>query len=222
MEEDKEKRTLAAILAAADLKGRRILEIGCGNGRVTAMLAGIPQQLVAIDPDADCIAKARPQVVDAMFAAGSGEDLPFESESFDAVIFTLSLHHQNSKQALEEAGRVLGPMGFIVAIEPEPQGEIERLCCLVEDESRQLAHATSAMAEASFFLARDKKYRTRWVFDDRSDLLNWLFSYYNMPFEDDVARAVDRLLGSRAVHRPLILHDDLRIVRLEKKRPHDR
>ncbi|MBI9084907.1 MAG: class I SAM-dependent methyltransferase [Desulfobacterales bacterium] len=222
MEEDKEERTLAAILAAADLKGCRILEIGCGDGRVTAMLAGIPQRLVAVDPDAGRIKMARHRVADAVFAAASGENLPFETESFDTVLFTLSLHHQNSARALEEAGRVLEPGGCIVAVEPEPEGEIERICCLVEDESPQLVHAAAAVADTPFSLACDDRFRTRWVFDDRTELLNWLFSYYNRPYEREVALKVDQFLGSRTAHRPLVLHDDLHIIKLEKESHHDR
>ncbi len=80
MEEDREKSDTGGNIGVADLKGRRVLEIGCGDGRVTAMLAGIPQRLVAIDPDAGCIEKARHQIAEAVFAAGSGEALPFGAE----------------------------------------------------------------------------------------------------------------------------------------------
>jgi SAM-dependent methyltransferase len=217
MREDSEQRTLAAITATVDLRGHRVLEIGCGDGRVTAMLAGIPATMTGIEPDAGCLRRAGKRVPGADFVAGSGQALPFFSNAFDTVIFTLSLHHQDSGNALAEAGRVLEEDGCIVAIEPEPDGDIERLCCLVEDESRELADAAAAMAGPPFRITCNETFSTRWVFDDRADLVDWLFSYYHHPRDPAVVREVDRFLGNRIYHRPLALRDDLRIVRLEKQ-----
>lgn len=220
MIEDKERRIEAEILAAADLKGRKVLEIGCGSGRVTAMLAGLPRQMVAVDTDAGPVKAAKARVSRALFAVGSGEDLPFGSESFDVAVFTLSLHHQKSAMALAEAVRVLKPGGCLLAVEPEPDGEIERICCLVEDESRELARAADVLAH--FPLAYEKTFSTDWVFGDRAELCRWLFAYYGKDPEKGIARRVERLLGPRADQRPLHLKDDLRIVRIDKEGSHGR
>jgi len=39
------------------LDGKRVLEIGCGDGRVTRLLAGRPKELIAIEPDPERIGK---------------------------------------------------------------------------------------------------------------------------------------------------------------------
>lgn len=215
MIEDKERRIEAEILAAADLKGRTVLEIGCGDGRVTAMLAGHSRRMVAVDTDAGSVKDAKARVGRAVFAAGSGQDLPFGPASFDVAVFTLSLHHQESATALAEAIRVLKPGGSLLAVEPAPDGEIERICCLVEDESRELARAADALA--LFPLAYEKAFSTDWVFDDRAELYRWLFAYYDRARDGGIVRKVARMLGSRADQRPLHLKDDLRIVRIDKE-----
>jgi ubiquinone/menaquinone biosynthesis C-methylase UbiE len=48
----------AAIAAAADLTGRRVLEIGCGDGRLTRFVAEHAAEVYASDPDAERVAEA--------------------------------------------------------------------------------------------------------------------------------------------------------------------
>ena len=87
--------------------GSRLLEIGCGDGRITAQLAGKATCLVAVDPSAEDLLNAARRVDKALFSRASGVQLPFADRSFDTVLFTLSLHHQDSRLALKEAGRVV-------------------------------------------------------------------------------------------------------------------
>ena len=56
---DPEQRETKALLAVmGDLRGKRVLEIGCGDGRITRRYADRATQVVAIDPDADLISQA--------------------------------------------------------------------------------------------------------------------------------------------------------------------
>jgi len=48
----------AAILEVADLDGRRVLEVGCGEGRLTRFAARRAREVYAFDPDGDRVAKA--------------------------------------------------------------------------------------------------------------------------------------------------------------------
>jgi len=73
------------------LASRRVLEIGCGDGRLTRRYAHLAGSVVAIDPDASAIARlsgALPQV-DAR-AIGAGE-LVLPPRSVDVVLFSWSL-----------------------------------------------------------------------------------------------------------------------------------
>lgn len=80
----------------ARLRGRRVLEIGCGDGRLTVQLARRASDVVAIDPDQPSIELAR-QEVDAerlrnvRFEVGFGEDVRPRGALFDVGIFSWSL-----------------------------------------------------------------------------------------------------------------------------------
>ncbi len=166
--------------------GKRILEIGCGEGRLTAMLACDTRRYIAIDPDTEAVAKARQQTGNADFFIGSGETLPFGDGSFDRVIFILSLHHQNSRQALMEAHRVLNPAGRVIILEPSAEGEFQQFFHLFDDETDALASAVHAIRHSQFDLIRHKVFAVPAEFDDLADL-------YQYPFDqspaDDTGRS---------------------------------
>lgn len=74
----------------------RVLDIGCGDGRLTWFYAPDAELAVGIDVDVDDLqdAKSRHPEADpaeAFFAASEGEALPFVSEQFDLALFSWSL-----------------------------------------------------------------------------------------------------------------------------------
>ena len=70
----------------------RVLEIGCGKGALAAALGAAGHSVLAIDADGECVAAARARGVDARVAEFPKlEDA--SAGSFDAVLFTHSLHH---------------------------------------------------------------------------------------------------------------------------------
>lgn len=93
--EDPEGRELDA-LAALDALGPslaagRVLEIGCGDGRLTRRYAAHASSIVAIDPDPDAIADLRRELprVDARAVGVHGLEL--DDASVDVVLFAWSL-----------------------------------------------------------------------------------------------------------------------------------
>ena len=46
----------------ADIENKEILEIGCGDGRITNLISGKPEMLVAIDPDEEKIKEAKSNI----------------------------------------------------------------------------------------------------------------------------------------------------------------
>ena len=78
-----------------DLAGRRVLEIGCGDGRLTRRYAHRAGSVLAIDPDASRIAAfERDKPAGRVTARAVGfldDDLGFPDRSFDVVIFSWAL-----------------------------------------------------------------------------------------------------------------------------------
>ncbi|MCY4071141.1 MAG: class I SAM-dependent methyltransferase [Chloroflexi bacterium] len=87
-----EKKYLLDMLPA---QSNRMLEIGCGDGRLTWQYADLADSLVAIDVTPDTLAEAlreRPErfCETISILEASGVYLPFKSDSFDYALFSLS------------------------------------------------------------------------------------------------------------------------------------
>lgn len=90
----------------------RILEVGCGDGRVAARLADAGHVVVALDAEAAAVASASARGVDARQAVFPDftDDTPF-----DAVAFTRSLHHIHElAAACVRARDLLRPRGCVI------------------------------------------------------------------------------------------------------------
>jgi 2-polyprenyl-3-methyl-5-hydroxy-6-metoxy-1,4-benzoquinol methylase len=93
---DPEDTETAALHALIDFTGRRVLEIGCGDGRLTWRYADRAASVVAIDPDAAEIATAREDCPPALrnrieFRATRLEDFIPPAEKFDLAFLAWSL-----------------------------------------------------------------------------------------------------------------------------------
>jgi ubiquinone/menaquinone biosynthesis C-methylase UbiE len=93
---DPEDTETAALHDYADFNGKRVLEIGCGDGRLTWRYADRATHVVAIDPNADdieiaieeCPAELRDKIE---FRAARLEELDLPAEKFDLALLSWSL-----------------------------------------------------------------------------------------------------------------------------------
>ena len=94
--------------------GERVLDLGCGDGQLTARVALSGAKVVGLDasPQMAAAARSRGIAVDE----GSAESLPYTAESFDAVFSNAALHWVRDQDAmLAEVRRVLKAGGRFVA-----------------------------------------------------------------------------------------------------------
>jgi ubiquinone/menaquinone biosynthesis C-methylase UbiE len=93
---DPEGVHLAALQRLGDFRGQRMLELGCGDGRLTFQYAAAAASVLAVDPDAERIANARrslPPELDATvsFAVSGTVEVKAPRRRFDLALFSWSL-----------------------------------------------------------------------------------------------------------------------------------
>ncbi len=93
---DPEGAEIKALRALGSLDGARVLEIGCGEGRLTVLFAPIARSVVALEPRAEAIAKARRNLPGGLarrvrFEIGSILERDYAPASFDVALFSHSL-----------------------------------------------------------------------------------------------------------------------------------
>lgn len=80
----------------ASARGKRVIEIGCGAGRLTWLYAPQANHLIGVDIQlsqlrAAQIARPETLATKVNFTAGQARMLPFANESFDLALFSWSL-----------------------------------------------------------------------------------------------------------------------------------
>ncbi|MFC6991381.1 class I SAM-dependent methyltransferase [Haladaptatus sp. GCM10025707] len=93
------------------------LDIGCGNGRHTELLAEKATRAIGLDASIGLLGEARARATDrgfdAAFVAGDAASLPFAANSIDLALYVATLHHLPERSlrraSLDELARVLEP-----------------------------------------------------------------------------------------------------------------
>lgn len=96
LQKDPEGNETRNLQKMADFAGKRVLEIGCGEGRLTWRYASASLSTVGIDPDRDALRVAsidRPSDLTAKvrFVNSQAEHIPFHKETFDIAVLAWSL-----------------------------------------------------------------------------------------------------------------------------------
>lgn len=87
--EQNEPRTLARMMPS--FAGHRVLEIGCGDGRVTRLFVDTAASIIAIDPKSETIAQLCAQLPSVDARVMGIKDLVLPRHSVDTAIFSWSL-----------------------------------------------------------------------------------------------------------------------------------
>ena len=103
----------------ADRRGNHGLDIGCGNGRHTELLADRTERAVGVDLSRELLSEAATRARDNGFSAefvhGNASALPIRTASVDLAVYVATIHHlsprENRVRSLNELARVLRPEG---------------------------------------------------------------------------------------------------------------
>ena len=105
-----------------DVRGKTVLDLGCGQGENIAPLVARGARVLGIDISPDLIAIAERRLHDAGLEAavtvGSAYDTGLPDESMDVIFCMALIHHLDIKLAREEMRRILRPGGVVILREP--------------------------------------------------------------------------------------------------------
>jgi ubiquinone/menaquinone biosynthesis C-methylase UbiE len=107
-----------------DVRGKAVLDLGCGSGENTVLLARRGADVQALDISDSLVDLAKKRLVvngvreGVTFHVGSAHALPFPDCSIDVVFGMAILHHLDLELTSREVWRVLRPGGYAIFKEP--------------------------------------------------------------------------------------------------------
>ncbi len=111
-----------AMAQLGDVRGKRILDYGCGHGMASIVLARRGATVIAFDLSLGYLQEVQRRAdvnqVSISTIQADGEGLPFADNTFDGIWGNAVLHHLNIEKAGLEIARVLKPNGIAVFCEP--------------------------------------------------------------------------------------------------------
>lgn len=114
--------TLWALLG--NVRGLKLLDAGCGEGEIAAILAARGAQVTAVDRDEQALERGRLLHPHVEWLAADVRALPFKDQQFDRVIshFVLDMlaEPEALAEAMQEASRVLKPNGEMIVATLHP------------------------------------------------------------------------------------------------------
>lgn len=113
------KRLVLPILMDVLRYPKKVLDFGCGVGRLSGLLDGMGHRVIGVDVSQVAMTRAALLVPSATFVYVGGDGmLPFPPESFDAVVSMITFQHIQFAQVrdryFEEFHRVLRPHGILL------------------------------------------------------------------------------------------------------------
>jgi len=113
-----------AFALLGDVRGKTVLDFGCGSGENSLLLARRGAHVIGFDISTALLSLASKRLAlngladRAEFIVGSAHDVPLPDASVDAIMGIAILHHVDLKKAASEVHRVLKPGGTAIFQEP--------------------------------------------------------------------------------------------------------
>lgn len=110
----------------------RVLDLGAGTGKLSALVAGLGHRVTAVEPDPGMRAELLRRVPGVTTLEGSAEQIPLPDASVDAVVVGQAFHWFDQDRALPEIARVLRPGGPLAALSNADNDRVEWIAGLHE------------------------------------------------------------------------------------------
>jgi SAM-dependent methyltransferase len=108
---------VALVRYREDIQQRRVLDLGCGAGRLASYIRPLTEHYVGLDCSGPMIDSCRRRFAGMTFVQADMRSLPFEAGVFDAVLAVFNLFdavsHEDRLRVLAEVRRVLVPGGLL-------------------------------------------------------------------------------------------------------------
>jgi SAM-dependent methyltransferase len=154
--------TIAFVRGNAPPPPARLLEIGCGDGRLAARAQDLGYEVVAVDASEESVEAARRLGVDARLASWP----EFDDTPFDLLLFARSLHHLSPLDAAVARARDLLRPGGLVLVEDFAWTEIDA-------PSAEWLHQVLGILEAANLLAPEHDRLARSFLGGPDALQSW-------------------------------------------------
>ena len=140
-----------------NLEGKKVLDLGCGKGWITKILAGRAPKVVGVDISEDMIsvAEANFTAPNIEYLALDGEKVSYIGEKFDLIVSSLMIHASKSQKAmiktLRGCNKILKDNGELIILVPHP--------CFSDQNKRD--YNTYTFFKKFNYFKRDQKYKVR-------------------------------------------------------------
>jgi SAM-dependent methyltransferase len=179
--------------AGRGLAGLRVLDLGAGTGKLTALLAGLGADVTAVEPDAAMLAELRRGLPGVRTLAGSAEAIPLPDASVDAVLCGQSMHWFDMSRAVPEIARVLAPGGVLGAMWNADDDRVEWVAGLAEATGHAGSPLLSRWRAVVEYLAADQFSATEFTPVERAE------------FANSAAHTIDSFVALLATHSQVLI-----------------
>jgi trans-aconitate methyltransferase len=195
----------------APQQGERILDLGCGTGYLTYLIAQAGARVIGIDNAAAMIHRAQAAYPDLDFRVMSATDFHFDTP-FDAVFSNATLHWVLEKEsAIEHIAHALKPGGRLI-LEMGGKGNVEEIVVATRKVLTRHGYYSNAATQLWYFpslseyttLLEKKGFRVRFAAhfdrptelkDTRDGIKDFLKMFGNAFFNNIPENEIDTVLG---------------------------
>jgi trans-aconitate methyltransferase len=189
--------------------GERILDLGCGNGHLTRMIAASGAHVVGIDSSPEMLRAARREYPEVEFILADARDFSFP-DAFDAVFSNAALHWVlEAESAVRSISRALRPGGRFIA-EFGGKGNVASITGALKTVLREVAGVNEENwsffpsigeyaallerhgLEVTFAILFDRPTR---LGEDRQGLRNWVAMFRGKALHGLTAEVKERVLA---------------------------